>query len=63
MEEREYARIVSLPSNKVGLTKNQRDCKDKEMYTVGAAVLVRNSKKLSRKRSKLEPMVGTLSYS
>ena len=32
-----------------------KHCKDKEMYTVGAAVPVRNYKKLSRKGSKLEP--------
>ncbi len=32
-----------------------KHCKDKEMYTVGAALLVRNSKKISRKGSKLEP--------
>ena len=34
---------------------DKKHCKDKEKYTVGVLVLVRNSKKLSRKGSKLEP--------
>ena len=32
-----------------------KHCKDKDKYEVGAAVLLKNSKKLSRKGSKLEP--------
>lgn len=32
-----------------------KHCKDKEMYKVGTLVLLKNSKKLSRKGSKLEP--------
>lgn len=32
-----------------------KHCKDKEQYKVGASVLMLNSKKLSRKGSKLEP--------
>ena len=32
-----------------------KHCKDKEQYKVGAEVLLLNSKKLSRKGSKLEP--------
>ena len=31
-----------------------KHCKDKEKYTVGTLVLLRNSKKLSRKGSKME---------
>ena len=34
---------------------DKKHCRDKEKYTVGALVLVRNSRKLSRKGSKLEP--------
>jgi hypothetical protein len=32
-----------------------KHCKDKDKYVVGAAVLLKNSKKLSRKGSKMEP--------
>ena len=34
---------------------NAKHCKDKDKYVVGAAVLLKNSKKLSRKGSKMEP--------